>query len=329
MMLAGMSLCGCAPAWRPPLTISPPDTAPPSVALAAYLPRDPGRPRIYQRRNPAAPETPPDRYVRACAPAALIEGSLVGRVNQPITQYLEPIAPAGNDPAQVSWPQTGPGGAAFFLVLDPPLPPYPDAVSTDSAVDARTTVHWFDYRGRAVMDGTLERTVRLEGREPITLPRGQTVDCIRLHIETRIRFAWGPRVNVTEYVWLARGLGDIRRIERLHGLAWLLPFDAVRQYDLISPQPSNAMLATARAQRTTDWSTIAVHLDRIWPAPRVAGLAVEFASLANATPTTKTATAPQQLTRRRPGHPTSIRDFLHHSARTAAGWFGAPTRTHK
>lgn len=274
--LLATALTGCAPAGRPSTQVAHLAGPLHTVDLSPYQPRPSPQPRVYARHDRKHPDTGPADYVRMINEARQIEGSLVDRATQSIDRYLSP--PEGGGAAdRFPWPQSGPGGAAFFLQLTPSLPQYPIVIDAHRPVEMRADVRLYDYRGRRRFGGTLQRTVTFQGFETLEADAHTLPDCVRLQIVTRLRFFWGPRVDVTESVWLAPGIGEVRRVERLRGWAWLFPFDEVRQYDLISPGAGKAQLATHSAGLTPRWSVIAVHLDRCLPHPRLGGLAVEFA----------------------------------------------------
>ncbi|UCG15352.1 MAG: hypothetical protein JSV19_08630 [Phycisphaerales bacterium] len=274
--LLATALTGCAPAGSPPTRLVHLAGPPHTIDLSPYQSRPSPQPRVYARHDRKHPDTVPADYVRMISEARQIEGSLVGRVAQSVGRYLSP--PEGGGAAdRFPWPQSGPGGAAFFLQLTPPLPQYPVVIDAHQPIELRADVRLYDYQGRRRLGGTLQRTVTFQGYETLEADANTLPDCMRLQIVTRLRFFWGPRVDVTESVWLAPGIGEVRRIERLRGWAWLFPFDEVRQYDLISAGAVKAQLAAHSAEPARRWSVIAVHLDRCLPHPRLGGLAVEFA----------------------------------------------------
>ncbi|MBN1511328.1 MAG: hypothetical protein JXB13_04885, partial [Phycisphaerae bacterium] len=77
--------------------------------------------------------------------------------------------------------------------------------------------------------------------------------------------------------WLARDLGEVRRIERLRGWAWIWPFDEIRQYDLIRPLPPAGRTVLHSTTSPEAWACLRIHLDRVLPSPQLGGIAVEYA----------------------------------------------------
>jgi hypothetical protein len=266
-------LAGCAPTWIPP---EPPQTAamPQVLRVRDFGCAEPAAPRLYLRRDLKRPDAPPELYESATDHDKHIEGSLIGRSAGSLDRYIHDER---DDPSAVhlAWPQSSPNGAGFFLALDPPLPRLPEFVDTREPTVSTCSVRLYNWRGKHLFRGMLERTVRYLGFAPAGTIANLPVECLRLEVRSRIRLHWGPTVNITEYLWLAPRLGEVRRIERLQGWAWFLPFDTAWQYDLVDPHRTDQLPRPGAAAHPL-WSLIAIHLDRALPHPRVGGIMAEF-----------------------------------------------------
>ena len=272
---------GCAPRWRPPLDNVVSGQAGLRVELADYL-APPGVTRVFTRRNLLDPADPSRRYVRHSEGNAVQEGQLIGRVDPADLAKLSPDTDAAPF-AEFEWPEIEDGiGAGFFLEFDPPVPRYPPFLAPGLTLVYESAIRYYDWRGRFREDAAATRTAVWEGLEDLPDRPG----CLRIRIETDFRMGWGTRVRVTEYVWLARGFGEIRRVERLEGYAFLLPFEAAYEYTLTggnaaartaSPPGQSPDSVASPASPPGEWRRCAVFLDRTYPRPRLAGVAVELA----------------------------------------------------
>lgn len=274
-LVTAAGAAGCAPAWTPPIQPAPGTATPRYVHLSAYGVGADTPTRVYARHDLIRPDDPPETYRRQGNRYRQVEGTLIGRTEGPLCRYVPADGAGPAPPPHLSWPPSTPGGSAFFLKIDPPLPHLPCIVDVRHPITRRSTVHLFNWCGRHLFEGTMERTVRFAGFEPAGSIEHVPAECLRLKIQSRIRLSWGPRVDVTEFVWLAPRLGEVRRVELLRGWAWFLPFNSAWQYDLVESQGAGPTVARTRTAQPR-WSIVAVHLEKSLPHPRLGGLAVEF-----------------------------------------------------
>jgi len=316
-MLTAGSMCvttGCARAWRPsPVEFVAPQ-ADAVLNLADYLPKT-ATDRVYLRRNLGEPDEPPRPYPRRSAPGAASEGLLAGRCGAKAPPASSDAAASSGSVARFLgdsddartrrgelWPMdAGKTSAACFLEFDPPLVDLPERISADLPFAQRCRLRCYDRDAKLWREGTATRRVFFESLESVTTSSQTYADCARLRIDTHIRLRWGPRVNVTTYSWLAPGFGEVRRVEEISGLALLILFDEVYEYELIEAVREAALTSatrpagpTTRPQRPKPpsvqpdfapyqpaaWSRCAIFLDRSLPHPRLGGLVAELASVA-------------------------------------------------
>jgi len=309
--LAVLAANGCARAWRPSQTDFVAARADAVLELRDYAPEQPGK-RVYQRRNLRNPDEPAQPYPRRPAPGALREGLLAGRgvpgtggsarfqddSRNGVAEYLNDSAEARKLRGEL-WPMdAGKTSVAFFLEFDPPLVDLPARVAADSPFAQRCRVRCYNRDAELWREGTAIRRTYFEGLESISAGGHPYVDCARLRIDTRIRLPWGPRVNLATYLWLAPKFGEVRRVEQISGLALLVHFDEVYEYELIEPIPKQAGESgkkaappTTRPERgepttrpsdaaphdSVAWSRCAVFLDRSVPHPRLGGMMIDLA----------------------------------------------------
>jgi hypothetical protein len=280
--VAGLS-GGCLPAWRPPMDRVQPAVARTAIDLTRFA-RPGGRlPRVYLRRDLSDADAPPVRYERRPQNGMLTEGLLADKRVTTVAAYLQ-HTPDARQRRGVLWPEDpDKKGAAFFLEFDPPLLRLPASIDVDGGVSQHCRLRYYNRDAVEVRGGTVTRRIVFEGFESVEAGGIEYPACPRLRIDTRYRIHWGPRVDTSEYVWLAPGIGEVRRVERLSGLAWLAYFTGLHVYELIE-QPlvapaaaSSASLSAAGPQPIEAWSRCAVYLDRVLPHPRLGGLAVELA----------------------------------------------------
>ena len=173
------------------------------------------------------------------------------------------------------------GGAAFFLEFDPPLAPFPSVIRPDQTAVTEVAVRYYDRTGRLRFRGTVERRVELEGLESVEVPAGRFADCLRLRADMRFRFPWGPRVDTTEYTWLARGVGEVRRIEHFEGLALFWIVSETVSHELAAYAEPAAPAEYAPGLRPARrWWRAAVLFERWFPRPLVGGIHHQLARVA-------------------------------------------------
>jgi hypothetical protein len=244
--------------------------------LAPFQPTVVSQRRTFVRQNLREPDSPPSTYVQVIERDRRIEGSLVGREMKRLADYLLPGQTVRKRPG-LPWPaELADHGTALFLELLSPVAKIPLRVPTSESVRTVTELRCYDRHGLRPKDGRLERVVAFEGFETVRVGGETYVGAARLKVDSKVRIRWGPRVDITEYVWLARGEGEVRRIEHVRGLAWLVIIDEVYGYERVGDDEPSAVLASQVPAGPEQWSCIAVHLDRSLPHPRVGGLAVDI-----------------------------------------------------
>ncbi len=273
------ALVGCAPTWRPPLPTERADGLPAEFLTADYLPHEVGREWLYHRSSPRGP-LPKARveYRRVITETGAVDGRLVGRSTAPLSNRL----PTGTEPDPqthadvVALLEPGPG---FVVSLEPPLPLFPVAFTPNEPVEWTARISYFDRNARRVYEGVVTRWMVCEGVESVTVPAGTFDACLRLRVEMSINLRWGPSITITEYIWLARGVGEVQRIEHITGLVWLIPCESTTVYRLFSyhggptsaPAPAAEASAQGRLPSVLAVKTSAILFDQGVPRPRIGG----------------------------------------------------------
>ena len=152
----------------------------------------------------------------------------------------------------------------------------PASIDAGQGLTQDMQLRYYNRDGKRTKRGTVRRQIEFEGFETVEAAGRVYPDCARLKIDTCIRIHWGPHVDVTEYVWLARGVGEVRRIERFTGLALLAHFSEVNTYEAIAVPPLGQGATTRPRPAGEVWLRCAVYLDRLLPHPRLGGLAAEL-----------------------------------------------------
>jgi len=154
---------------------------------------------------------------------------------------------------------------------------WPAEVHADTPVVWQTKLSLYDRLGVPFAQGSAARRVWWEGNETIEGNGASYVDCARLRAETDLYFGWWASFRLRETVWLAQGVGIVRRVERLSGRALLLfRFDSEHEYVLQAHEIEASRAEASSSPRR--WARLAIYLDRSLPRPRVGGLAVEWAT---------------------------------------------------
>ena len=249
-----------------------------NVELSAYFPQAARTQRTFLRTNPSRPEESPTPYGQTEDQNGRVEGSLTGRVEWPLTRYLDPHS---NRPerSRLRWPiQPRQASEAFFVEFNPPVTEWPEGVRAGAAVEWRAEMSAYDRRGVPFANGSAVRRVVWEGYETIETDGAAYPDCLRLNVETDLYFGWWASIRLRETVWLAQHIGIVRRIERLSGHALLLlRFDSTHEY-VLQAHEADTPSAGASSATPRRWARLAIHLDRSLPRPRVGGMAVEWAT---------------------------------------------------
>jgi hypothetical protein len=227
------------------------------------------------RTNPSRRGESPAPYVQSEDEHGRVEGTLVGQVEWPLSDYLDPHT-ARPDRPRMSWPSPPRNGTeALFAEFDPPMAEWPEGVRAGAPVEWQAKMTVYDRLGVPFAYGSAARRVWWEGNESIEGNGATYVDCVRLRAETDLYFGWWASFRLQETVWLAEGIGIVRRVESIGGRALLLfRFDSEHQY-VLETHEIEAIKTEAPASPRR-WARLAVYLDRSIPRPRVGGLAVEL-----------------------------------------------------
>jgi hypothetical protein len=277
---------GCAKPWRPPLTLVQRKNLPAVFDLTEYMPDQPGWEWVYSRTHE---EEEPNRFVRQLVDQIYVEGTLVGRPFGPLSSYLPPPSSGGqplDQGAMTGPPHRAPlrGDVGTILEFDPPLEPLPARLSIDgpAVTDVRFTC--YNEWGRHLYDGAARRVVTLQGLEDIRIGQTEWPKCLVLHVDTIWHFYWGPIIEISQYLWLARGVGEVRRIEHVTGLFFILAIAATERYELQSCRPpltpatqTNPATSTGPGPRAfRRWARLAMEMLQTLPSPRPGGMRVEL-----------------------------------------------------
>lgn len=246
------------------------------LKLSDYFPHVERVDRSYARTNPNRPKDPPMPYVHSEDEHGRVEGSLLGRVEWPLSEYLDrhsdrPLRP------RLKWP-TPPrrGSEAIFVEFVPPVDEWPEGVRIGEPVEWKAEMSAYDRLGVPFARGSATRRVIWEERDTVEADGTTYTDCLRLRVETDLSFGWWAIIRLRETVWLARNIGIVRRVERINGHALLLfRFDSTYEYVLQTHEADASSQQMSAPHRR--WARLAIYLDRSIPRPRVGGLAVEWA----------------------------------------------------
>jgi len=269
---------GCAARFRAPPQPAAEHPATAGMPAVWSLPAPRYGSWFYERRDLMHEGPAEDAlYRRVIRPGRILEGVLVGVPFLPLEGYLRrpEMTPAEMNAlpkAPLRWAY-----AALLIELDSPMPLYPLEIRPGESILGVSNLGCFDRNGHRIEYGSIEREVIAEGREDVLCPAGRFVGCMRIRVDLRLRFPWGPSVDVTEYLWLAEGFGEVQRVEHITGWIWLFWIESAYQYALVSFEPAPATGPTTQpAEEPLDWSRIAVVFDRVFPRPRMSGMYVEL-----------------------------------------------------
>ncbi len=275
---------GCAPSWRPP------QGAVQSPALHVNLMNRTGPTssrRVY-RRTDLRRDVPADTWFMVTTVGFRREGALADAATGALAAYLQ--SPSGDKQESAEtfpWPTSKGRASGIFLLLDRPFTQYPRHLRGDEARTEETEVQVFGADGKRWYDGVARRTITCEGYETVTVDDEVYADCVRLRIETQVRISWMARVVYCEYVWLAAGVGEVLRLQRLKGRWLFFGFEGLWRYELLECEPlSNANIPGAASDAVDRgqglhaaeaWRGAAIYLQPIFPTPTIAGAVIEFA----------------------------------------------------
>ena len=269
---------GCETAWRPPLAGVQVASASITADLSGRMP-PPGARLTYRRTSLLNPKAAPEQYVVQVTCTGWGEGKLTQQSRGPLASHVEREGAQG--PAQqFPWPHPwGASAVGFFLEFDPPLVSWPRVVEGGSARKCESRFKCYGARGQYSYRGSATRAIELEGYETVSIDGVNYNDCVRLCTETRFCIPWIAYVDLTEYSWLAPGIGEVKRLQCWTGLALLVYFKDIVQYELVSVEHPAEQPAERSAERRAPvrWSRCAVYLDPALPTPQLQGLAVEKA----------------------------------------------------
>ncbi len=280
-LLAPLLLAGCTSRFHSPApyTAGPSPTATDSAPREWVLPFPRDGDWVYERRDILRREPDlPVLYRRLTRPARIVEAELIDTPLLPIREYFRRPSMT---PEEVNALPKAPlkARAALMIELDEPMPLYPARLPSDRPVVGSSVIRCYNRGGHRVAEGRIEREVTAEGLEDVTVPAGIFASCKRIRVDLRLRFPLGPTLDVTEYIWLADRLGEVRRIEHISGWFLIVPVESAYEYALVSfgavPAADTAP-AVPGAGPPAHWSRLAVLFDRVFPGPSVSGLYVEL-----------------------------------------------------
>ncbi len=269
---------GCVESWRPPLNGVQVVSATVRAELASRM-TPPGTVLVYSCRA-GGKQDDCDQYVVELANGRRAEGRLVGCKRDPLEGYLQ-REPSDEGVSNFPWPPCNETGAlGFFLEFEPPLVYWPSYVEGGRAITSSSRFHLYGARGPHVCSGNVTRSVELEGYESVEVGEQRYSDALRLRVETSIRVPWLCNVRISEYVWLAPGVGEVRRMQKWKGRILLITsFDSLRIYDLMEAKRPQSLSGNSGEGGHTGlseaWRLCAIHLYPGMPVPRLSGLIAE------------------------------------------------------
>lgn len=270
VVLGVLWLGACAPSFRPALQPLQPAAAPVELRLADYWPRRLPTYDEFAMKEASDNGAPAQRYVRRVAVDSRREGLLSSGEAIDLAQCL--TLQAEQPPAHpLTWPGAGVG---LFLVFEPPLLEWPTRLTPLEVVEARSACTLHNRGGRRVVAGEAIRRICFEGFESVTVSGRPYERCARVRYDTEYRFPWGCWMSMTEQVWLALGVGEVRIFRRIHGFFFFLYLEAAFEMERVShgvvTNPS-ASPTDAPPFSGTAWERCAVYLHRLFPRPELGG----------------------------------------------------------
>ena len=270
-------LAGCSGAWRPPMEAVREARPPAAIDMLEYTGQATTE-TLLLRTDLRKPDAPPTPYRQQARSGRHLEGAFFDEKPAP----LDECRVEGDQPEPrryLRWPVSGERRwLGLLMEFTPPLIYLPQTIHPENPAESESAIKVFDRWGHTLYRGTIRRTVRMEGYEDVTADGAVYQACLRLAAETRIRLDWGPRVNVTEYFWLARGQGEVKRVRHTLALALLFFIDEAYSYERAAEQPRGPDPDTAPLQPALAWSRVALLLDPFLPRVGVGGMVVEFSA---------------------------------------------------
>lgn len=274
---------GCSSPWRPPIDNVRRENLPAFFSLAEYAPDQDGWQWVYRRTRDGAV---PTVYVREFVDQTYVDGALIGRAFRPLLSYLRDPSGPGSEaeaPRQRASAQSRrraplEGKLGAVVVFDPPLAPLPVAVRTNDPVSTTARLTCYDKWGQLAYQGTARRRVVFEGLEDVRAGQMDYPECLRLRVSTRFNLRWGPVIDMVQYLWMARGIGEVKRIERVTGWLLLWPFSATERFDLIEYRPPAGGSPRPRPPDTVfrRWARLAIEFHQTLPSPQIGGMRIEL-----------------------------------------------------
>ncbi len=215
--------------------------------LEAYLVEGANFPKTFQQFDVGRSGVPSRAYEWEFQSRGRVEGSLIGRAEFPLDQYLDPHSRGGNRP-KLAWPAS-PGKRldAFFIEFRPAILEWPADVRDGEAVEALAQITAFEHDGVPFAYGTCRRTMHVKGVESIRAGGKEFHDAVRMEAATELTFGWLATIRVDETAWFARDVGLVQREERFNGRAlWLFRFWGASRYELAGDASPNSMIQGMR-----------------------------------------------------------------------------------
>ncbi len=211
------------------------------------------------------------------------EGDLVGVHVGSIEVFLAKTNEAQGGPS-FPWPDPhGKTHAPFFLKPDPPFERAPQKLRAWPPYFNETDVSYYNWAGEMTHSGTVGCETVFEGWEDVRVGRHVFQRCPRVQIDTWLRLPWVARLHVIEQVWLAEGVGMVRREVQWRGwVALLVRVSGGCMFELVSPIEKQKKAENAPQNEPPpyfgSWSCCAVYIQPSLPKPQLAGLIIEAAA---------------------------------------------------
>ncbi len=276
-----------------------------AAGLGAYFAEATPSRRSFQQFELGRRGSGPRAYEREVQADGRVEGSLIGRVEFPLEQYLDRHSRGVARP-KLAWPTAkGRKLDAFFIEFRPAVMEWPVQGGEGEPVELRAQITAYEHDGVPFANGTLRRRMHVAGHESIRVGEQNFDDAVRMEADTELTFGWLANIRVHETAWFARGVGLVRREERFNGKAlWLFRFAGGSKYELaeqIAPRvemvsdevrdrvKSEKSLKSAKAEidevvgvgREANlplWSRLAICFERTGRRIQVSGVAIEWES---------------------------------------------------
>jgi len=244
------------------------------VDLAAYLPEQAGWQWHF---GPAGPQATPGIAAEGWTFAVRVDHAEEGvMLTRRPYQTAQGLGFAHHPERAWGWGLLA-GGTGFFIGFEPPLVMVPRRLEAGEPLEVAGQCTVWNRQGRRLLNGSYARRIALEGLEEVRSPAGAFADCARLRTSTSLRFALGPSAELTQYLWLAPGVGPVRMIDHAGGwLLGLIPFEFRRDGVLVSRTAPDG--PTRRPEALWRGCSVAAMLfERLGPSPTLLGVWYQFA----------------------------------------------------